>query len=79
MRAAMSPKEERREGVGYGDEGEDREPTGCEKEGESTLRECTKRVLHSQTRAERQWVPVSSVRKARNDSNSVGVARSNRT
>ena len=33
MRAAVSPKEERREGVRYGDEGEDQERTrGREKE-----------------------------------------------
>ena len=33
MRAALSPKEERREGVRYGDEGEDQEwPRGQEKE-----------------------------------------------
>jgi len=30
MQAAVSPKEERRKGVQYGDEGKDQEPTGCQ-------------------------------------------------
>ena len=36
VRAAMSPKEERREGVWYGDEGEDQERTGGREKEERT-------------------------------------------
>ena len=53
------PQKKKKEGVRYADEGEDREPIGCGKEGESALCECTKRVLHSQMIAERKWVPIS--------------------
>ena len=38
MRVVVSPKEER-EGVRYGDEGEDREPTGCREKGKRTVHE----------------------------------------
>ena len=52
----MSPKEKKEEGVWYGSEGRDGELIECEKEGESTLRECTGPVLRRQVRAEHKWV-----------------------
>jgi len=59
VRAAMSPKEERREGVQYGDEGEDQEQTGGREKEERTAhkdgecgtmsRTCEDRVLMGPT------------------------------
>ena len=52
VRAVVSPKEERREGVWYGDEGEDQEQTGGQKKEKRTVHEdgeCGTMSRHAKT------------------------------
>ena len=74
VRAAVSPKEERREGVRYGDEGEDQERTGGREKEKRTVHEdgecgtmsrtCEDRVLMGPTPMASVGHAVTATRRA---------------